>query len=641
MARRVVLALALTAVRPAHAGESTVVVLTPTEDATVGRAVDATGPLVVSARDTALVAFDLSALPSGATVVDAKLRLRLNALKGTRRPTPVDAHAVATTWTGAATGVAARVESTNTLLGARAGDRVDWDVRHLVESWVRDPAGNHGIALRGTLRRKVAFASAEDASGAPELVVAYSLPSGAGGPTGPTGPTGAAGPAGPTGPTGGIGPTGPTGATGATGALGTVREDTAAVVTSPNAIDVAEPDAVAVTESPAGTARVDLGAYALLAGRGGGQTLRGGTAAGSSLDLRASAAADYTGSVHVGRGQGDVGATAVSALRLWADGLTADNLDVAAVDLDATLTQSTDYDPGGAAAPSMLYDRRTQLAGNGSITVMAPSITVRSEPTIGNPTAGTPVAAGAIATYSAPSCTSTGGGVAVASFTGLYGTVGTVGTGCTIENAYTGGDTSSGDGPLDGSITTAWGWHVSGLPDATNRFAFGATSQPIQGTVPGSEGAWGVTDSPTRFYFRNDEQRVWRAGTATMVGVGMTLGTGTSALYFAPVGRMTATATLADASIPTPSPLVYVTRMRCSVITPPNVGNTRTFTLVRQGSPTNVACTLGATDVACTYHNTEPLGDLIAHQATLAIASTATGTPEATDVTCVIHFLED
>lgn len=65
------------------------------------------------------------------------------------------------------------------------------------------------------------------------------------------------------------------------------KEDGATVVRQAESFNFIEPDATLVTESPSGTARIDVSKYSLLAGRAGGQTLHGGTAASDDLTLNA------------------------------------------------------------------------------------------------------------------------------------------------------------------------------------------------------------------------------------------------------------------------------------------------------------------------------------------------------------------
>jgi len=62
-----------------------------------------------------------------------------------------------------------------------------------------------------------------------------------------------------------------------------VAEDGTTVVNNPVSINFIEPDATLVTNSPAGTARVDTSKYTLLGGRSGGQIINGGTAASQNL----------------------------------------------------------------------------------------------------------------------------------------------------------------------------------------------------------------------------------------------------------------------------------------------------------------------------------------------------------------------
>lgn len=66
-----------------------------------------------------------------------------------------------------------------------------------------------------------------------------------------------------------------TSASGSGGGTLSVKEDGSVVVSSASVLNFIEPDAILVTESPSGTARIDTSQYALLAGRSGGQILYG------------------------------------------------------------------------------------------------------------------------------------------------------------------------------------------------------------------------------------------------------------------------------------------------------------------------------------------------------------------------------
>ncbi len=65
-----------------------------------------------------------------------------------------------------------------------------------------------------------------------------------------------------------------------------VSQNGSVVVENPAAIDVIEPDSTVVSESPAGTARIDVSKYSLLSGREGGQLLFGGKSPGDTLEIR-------------------------------------------------------------------------------------------------------------------------------------------------------------------------------------------------------------------------------------------------------------------------------------------------------------------------------------------------------------------
>lgn len=128
---------------------------------------------------------------------------------------------------------------------------------------------------------------------------------GATGPQGEGGETGDDGVAGPPGPQGVQGPPGlsipgedaeepdtwwipgPIGPQGPAGAGSwTAQEDDATISSTVTVLDFTEPDAVLLTEAPAGEINVAMNKYALLAGRSGGQTLNGGPSTGNPLTLQ-------------------------------------------------------------------------------------------------------------------------------------------------------------------------------------------------------------------------------------------------------------------------------------------------------------------------------------------------------------------
>lgn len=68
-----------------------------------------------------------------------------------------------------------------------------------------------------------------------------------------------------------------------------IKEDGSTVVATTDTFNFTEPDATLITESPAGTGLFSMTGYALLAGRSGGQILKGGTAASQDLSLQSTA----------------------------------------------------------------------------------------------------------------------------------------------------------------------------------------------------------------------------------------------------------------------------------------------------------------------------------------------------------------
>jgi hypothetical protein len=148
--------------------------------------------------------------------------------------------------------------------------------------------------------------------------------------------------------------------------------------------------------------------FALLVGRAGGQILRGGTAAGDDLDLRASSASDYTGMVLIGKGAGDYGTTTAVCADLWPDGITFGfAADIIALRLSSTLTQDINAS-FGLPNVALLSATYTHTIASGVVT---PSVdfVFDSEPTITNPLATAASGGGYFGTISRPVFSSTGG----------------------------------------------------------------------------------------------------------------------------------------------------------------------------------------------------------------------------------------
>jgi len=183
--------------------------------------------LIVSSASNSYLRFDLSGVPSGATVSKATLRLFVDAVAGKGE---FDVYELGNSWTeskltyndapvlGASATGGHRVSVTS----ANLNNFVLVDITPLVQSWISGSTPNDGIALAlfGSAGA-FAFDSKESTftSHEPELEIALA---GSTGPQGPQGLTGAQGPAGPQGPAGTPGVNGQTGATGAQGPAGPV-----------------------------------------------------------------------------------------------------------------------------------------------------------------------------------------------------------------------------------------------------------------------------------------------------------------------------------------------------------------------------------------------------------------------------------
>jgi len=626
----------------------------------VGRQ-SATSVLRTGPRDTVFVAFDLSSVPAGAVVQDARLRLFLVAAGRSRSPAPVTAHAVLGPWdesTRVPPPVDPAVVATNLLHATSPGRWVDWDVTPLVAAWRRAPSTNHGIALLGGRRREFAGRAAAQP---PVLEVTFaSAVDGSVGPTGPTGPTGAAGATGPTGAAGPAGPTGAAGAdgaTGPTGLVGAVAEDTTTVVADPIALDFTEPDATLVTNA-AGTATVAMNGYSLLGGRAGGQVLHGGTDADDTLDLRASAAADYTGTVHVGRGVGTTGAAIQDALTLWGDGISVPGPTTTLLTrgffFGATRTQTASAS-NGLPAHHTFSDWHTYTGADATVAALGWDTSFYSRVTFTNATSAALAGTEYRGLYTGPSCTNTGAGsMSMATMWGHRGTAEAIGAGCTVNDLYLGGEALD-VGSLGGTVDRVWGWHVGTLAKGTARFPFGARAHTVTGSVPATEGVWGTeTHTPTRFYFRNDSSAcaggcVWRNGTASIHAGTAANALGAAANYYLRLGAIDASPPTSRGTGTTSGPLAgdyTIVAMSCGLTAAPGSGNQRVVTVGRcstQGcatfTATAVSCTLGAADTRCQYIDNAGVAFAATEWTTLHVADT--GTPATADLGCTIYYTVD
>lgn len=127
-----------------------------------------------------LVKFDLTSIPSNATVNSATLRLYLS---GSTGATPYDIKLwrylgnwseTTVTWSNqpgsTGTGIVTSVD-------ASSGYKT-WTVKDVVKNWVNGTYGNYGllVSYNGTTAFEKAFSSRENGSNKPELVVDYTVP---------------------------------------------------------------------------------------------------------------------------------------------------------------------------------------------------------------------------------------------------------------------------------------------------------------------------------------------------------------------------------------------------------------------------------------------------------------------------------
>jgi hypothetical protein len=188
--------------------------------------------LYVGNGNTALVQFDVTALPSTITasqVAKATLLLYVNRVNSAGG---VDIFPVTGAW-AELTVTSSTAPTLGTVLVTvpvtQANGYISVDVTSLVQSWVTTPSSNNGIAIAASSTAQgtfVVFDSKEnlETGHQPRLDISLAGPAGAPGAPGQPGPMGPAGPMGPqgaqgqTGPAGATGPQGPTGATGPQGA---------------------------------------------------------------------------------------------------------------------------------------------------------------------------------------------------------------------------------------------------------------------------------------------------------------------------------------------------------------------------------------------------------------------------------------
>jgi len=188
--------------------------------------------LAVGPGTSSYVQFNLSAIPAGATIGKATLRLYADAVSGSGT---LDVFQVTSAWSEnkviyntrpTQQSVSAIVGSSIPITSANCNQFLLIDITPLAQGWLNGTIPNNGVALALTSGSGTfSFDSKESllTGNGPELEIALASGSGPQGPQGPIGLTGAAGlqgPAGPAGATGATGATGPQGVTGLTGATG-------------------------------------------------------------------------------------------------------------------------------------------------------------------------------------------------------------------------------------------------------------------------------------------------------------------------------------------------------------------------------------------------------------------------------------
>jgi hypothetical protein len=181
--------------------------------------------LIVQSGATAFIKFDLSALPVGASVSKATLRLYVDAFA---KAGSFDVYEVDTSWsentltynTAPPLGPSATGFHPIAVASSNANSFLLLDITPLVQSWLNGMVVSNGVALAlTTTNGSFSFDAKESllTGNGPELEIVLN------GPTGVQGPQGIQGDPGPQGAVGPQGPAGPQGAQGATGPLQLLR----------------------------------------------------------------------------------------------------------------------------------------------------------------------------------------------------------------------------------------------------------------------------------------------------------------------------------------------------------------------------------------------------------------------------------
>jgi len=175
--------------------------------------------------NTALIQFDLSALPAGLSATNVGKATMTFYVNSVVVGGAVDVSQVTSGWTE--TGVTFGTRPTflppfeTGIATSAARQYITVDVTQLVKDWVTGVAPNNGVQISAAVAAPstvILLDSKETQTTSHPAFLDIVLQSA--GPAGPTGPAGPAGPTGPTGPAGVAGPTGATGPAGAAGATG-------------------------------------------------------------------------------------------------------------------------------------------------------------------------------------------------------------------------------------------------------------------------------------------------------------------------------------------------------------------------------------------------------------------------------------
>lgn len=210
----------------------------------------------------------------------------------------------------------------------------------------------------------------------------------------------------------------------------------------------------------------DEAEFALLAGRTGGQVLRGGLSITDHLDLRPSAANDYGGSIKACGGTLTTPSGASrTCLSLFPDGLThnfgTDHLIAVAMGTTVTVTGA-----GSLGNVRLFSDTNTYIPDVGTSASFPNVYSLYATPTMSSNVSETTATSRTAGLYSALRCDAqyaTGGRVTQTNYYGHIASLGSFARGCSVTSAYLGGDAASAEesSAVNGVIRNVWGWHVT------------------------------------------------------------------------------------------------------------------------------------------------------------------------------------